>query len=827
MTTLIIAEKPSVARDIAKALGGFTKDGNFWVNDEMVIGSAVGHLLELKAPDAYEVKRGKWLLKNLPVLPPQFELSPIKSSRAKFLELKKKLRSKAVTDVINACDAGREGELIFRYIMQASFEGTRTIKPIRRLWLQSMTAQSIRRAFQQLRSDEEMKPLEAAARCRSEADWIVGINGTRALTAFNSLDGGFVLTTVGRVQTPTLALVVSREKEIQSFCPQSYWEVHAEFSVPEGVYKGIYQCPDVEKNAERVWDREQAIDIAKECCNKVGFVTEKKKRTRMSAPALFDLTSLQREANARFGFSAQTTLSIAQSLYERHKMITYPRTDAKALPEDYVEASKGIMQSLQEIQQYHRFCHRILKKRWIKPNPRIFDNKKISDHFAIIPTGETKAKLNEVEEKLYDLIVRRFLGVFYPAARYDVTTRYTVVEKYTFKSEGKILVVPGWLVLRNTTTNLGSELPALPSSMQALVQKIDVVQDRTRPPARYTEATLLSAMEGAGKKLDDDVLREAMTEKGLGTPATRASIIEGLIAQKYIQRDERSLVPSSKAFQLMSLLKGLKLGQLCDPRLTGEWEYKLAMIEKKVIERDDFMKEIRDFTAEIIAKTQQYEGNTVPVENPYHCQAKCPQCGGEMIETYRHYKCQQCNFSIQKVIAGRLIESAEVEELLAQKEVGPLEGFYSKRGFSFDAKLKLEWDERSQMRKVVFDFGEEKKTPQYTQEDLGDKEVLGTCPLCGSPVYHLADRYVCQHRLLDKACEFRISKKILEQEITVEQIQKLLQNGKTDVLDGFVSKKTNRPFKASLVIDAKKGVSFVFPEIEKKATTSKKLGNRK
>lgn len=827
MTTLIIAEKPSVARDIAKALGGFTKEGNFWVNDEMMIGSAVGHLLELKAPDAYEVKRGKWLLKNLPVLPPHFELSPIKSSRAKYLELKKKLRSSVITDVINACDAGREGELIFRYIMQAAFEGARKTKPIRRLWLQSMTAQSIRRAFQQLRSDEEMKPLEAAARCRSEADWIVGINGTRALTAFNSLDGGFVLTTVGRVQTPTLALVVEREKEIQKFIPQKYWEVHAQFTVPEGVYEGVYQTPDVEKNAERLWTQEQAEKIARFCRGKTGIITEKKKRTRMSAPALFDLTSLQREANARFGFSAQTTLSIAQSLYERHKMITYPRTDAKALPEDYVQTAQTIMTALRTLTEYQGYCERILVNHWIQPNPRIFDNKKISDHFAIIPTGETKAKLNDVEAKLYDLIVRRFLGVFYPAARYDVTTRYTSVDQHLFKSEGKVLVKQGWLVVRNTSQNQGNVLPAMPADAKAQNTEIQVIQDQTRPPARYTEATLLSAMEGAGKKLDDDVLREAMTEKGLGTPATRASIIEGLIAQKYIQREERSLVPTSKAFQLMSLLKGLQLSQLCDPRLTGEWEYKLAMIEKKMAQRDDFMKEIREFTAEIIAKTQQYEGNTVPVENPYRCHHKCPQCGGDMVETYRHYTCQSCQFSIQKVIAGRLIEANEVETLLESKEVGPLEGFYSKRGFSFDAKLKLTLDERTHTYQVNFDFGEEKKTVQYTENELRQHPVIGMCPLCGSSVYQLDERYSCQNRLLQKGCDFRLSKKILEQEITSDQAQKLLQTGKTDVLEGFISKKTGRPFKASLVIDSKKGVGFVFPEIEKKPTTRKTKSNKK
>ena len=365
--TLVIAEKPSVAGDIARALGGFKKDGDFWVSDGMLIGSAVGHLLEIKAPEDYDVKRGRWSFANLPVIPPYFDLQPIAKNEAKFTSLAKKIRSRNVTDVINACDAGREGELIFRYIMQA----TGSKKPVRRLWLQSMTKDGIRTAFEHLRTDEEMKPLEAAARCRSEADWLVGINGTRAMTAFNSKDGGFFLTTVGRVQTPTLAIVVAREEEIKKFEPRRYWQVRATFAAVAGAYEGVWFDPNFTKTkttapelkADRMWTEDEALKLVEKCRGRDGFVTETVKKSTQLSPALFDLTSLQREANARFGFPAKMTLAIAQRLYERHKVLTYPRTDARALPEDYVDTVKDTMKKLAGIDAYVKFHGRGARER--------------------------------------------------------------------------------------------------------------------------------------------------------------------------------------------------------------------------------------------------------------------------------------------------------------------------------------------------------------------------------------------------------------------------------------------------------------------------------
>ena len=564
--TLVIAEKPSVAGDIARAIGGLKKVGDHYEGDSYIVASAVGHLLELKEPAEYEVKRGKWSFANLPVIPSHFDLAPIKKSETKLNGLKKLLKSKEVDKVINACDAGREGELIFRYIMEA----TKNKKPIYRLWLQSMTKGAILDAFKHLRTDAQMQPLADAAKSRSEADWLVGINGTRAMTAFNSKDGGFFLTTVGRVQTPTLALVVNREEKIRSFAPRNYWEVHADFKVDAGVYEGKYFDPDFKKSsdpdlkAERLWAAEDAQKIADAVRGKKGTATETSKPSTSSCPALYDLTTLQREANSRFGFSAKTTLSIAQALYEKHKLLTYPRTDARALPEDYLPTVKEILSVVAQTSSLGKFAQKALKDNYVVFTKKIFNNAKISDHFAIIPTGqEPKSVLSEVEQKIYDLVTKRFIAVFYPPAQFLNTTRTTVVEDYHFVSEGKVMQHPGWLeVYGRTSEDSGSELVPVAKGETPLTVKSDALGLATKPPARYTEASLLSAMENAGKTVEEAELRDAMSEKGIGTPATRAAIIEGLIAQSYLIREGRELIPTAKASQLLTLLKGLNIETL-------------------------------------------------------------------------------------------------------------------------------------------------------------------------------------------------------------------------------------------------------------------------
>ena len=822
--TLVIAEKPSVAGDIARALGGFKKDGDFWVSDGMLIGSAVGHLLEIKAPEDYDVKRGRWSFANLPVIPPYFDLQPIAKNEAKFTSLAKKIRSRNVTDVINACDAGREGELIFRYIMQA----TGSKKPVRRLWLQSMTKDGIRTAFEHLRTDEEMKPLEAAARCRSEADWLVGINGTRAMTAFNSKDGGFFLTTVGRVQTPTLAIVVAREEEIKKFEPRRYWQVRATFAAVAGAYEGVWFDPNFTKTkttapelkADRMWTEDEALKLVEKCRGRDGFVTETVKKSTQLSPALFDLTSLQREANARFGFPAKMTLAIAQRLYERHKVLTYPRTDARALPEDYVDTVKDTMKKLAGIDAYVKFTGEVLANGWVRQDKRIFDNTKISDHFAIIPTGELPKSLDETDQKIYDLVVRRFISVFYPAAEYNVTTRITKVEGEHFLTEGKVLLKAGWLEPAGRSQK-SADLPPVVQDERVRTEAVEAVSDETRPPARYTDATLLSAMENAGKKLDSDELRDAMAEKGLGTPATRAQTIEGLIDQKYLRRDVRELVPTPKAFQLIALVKGLKIDELTQPRLMAEWEKKLAMIEAGRETSEGFMADIRAMTENIVAAAKQYEGDSVPIENPMHCKNRCPACGGEIVEGYRRFSCTTpgCYFSFTKHPSGRVFEPEEVEELLATHHVGPLAGFQSKRGFAFEGELVLERDADTGEWGMRFDFEER---PEPDADEFMQTPVIGKCPKCGAPVHETADAYVCETAFKDQAkCPMRIGKTILQRDISVDEVKALLEEGKTPLLDGFVSKRTGRAFKAFLVYDEKKGTIFKFEERKPKEKAAK------
>src|SRR5687767_9685045 len=622
---LIIAEKPSVAADIARALGGFKKTGDYFESSEYVLSSAVGHLLELVLPEEHDVKKGKWSFKNLPVIPPHFALSPIEKSETRLNLLLRLMKRKDVGALVNACDAGREGELIFRYLAQHA----KSKKPIERLWLQSMTPQSIREGFSKLRPDKELVPLADAAKSRSEADWLVGINGTRAMTAFNSKEGGFYLTTVGRVQTPTLAILVEREERIRAFTSRAYWEVQARFAAQAGEYPGRWfdakfkKDEDAERKAERLWSAAEAEAIVAACQGKSGIAAEETKPSTQLSPLLFDLTSLQREANARFGFPARMTLSLAQALYERHKVLTYPRTDSRALPEDYLGTVKNTLEELAQTRDFAPFAKQILKQGWVKPNKRVFDNTKISDHFAIIPTLQTPRSLNEAEQKLYDLVVRRFLSVFYPAAESMQTTRITRVGEYQFRTEGKVLQTPGWLAVYGRVGGEESEnLPPISQDEKVAVREIAANANETKPPPRYTEATLLSAMEGAGKLVEDDELREAMAAKGLGTPATRAAVIEGLIFEKYVERQGRELKPTWKAFRLFFALKHFGVDEITSPELTGDWEFKLKQMEQAKLKREQFMSHIEQVTRDLVKRVKK--GN-IPEEAFVTVAAPCPK----------------------------------------------------------------------------------------------------------------------------------------------------------------------------------------------------------
>jgi DNA topoisomerase-3 len=859
MKTLVIAEKPSVAQDIVRALtpvsGKFEKHDEHFENDTHVVTSAVGHLLEIQAPEAFDVKRGKWSFAHLPVIPPHFDLKPVDKTKSRLNAVVKLAKRKDVDQLINACDAGREGELIFRLIEQYAGGAKPLGKPVSRLWLQSMTPQAIRDGFGALRTNAQMLPLADAARCRSEADWLVGINGTRAMTAFNSRDGGFFLTTVGRVQTPTLSVVVEREEKIRAFCPRDYWEIHATFAAQAGEYNAKWfdpqwkkaaanaaagnAEPDAELKADRVWTQREAETIAAAVRGQKASVTEESKPTTQASPLLFDLTSLQREANGKFGFSAKTTLSIAQSLYERHKALTYPRTDSRALPEDYVPVVKQTFEMLADSGMKHLAPHALtaLNNNYVRPSKRIFDNAKVSDHFAIIPTLQAPSGLSDAEQKLYDLVVRRFMAVFFPSAEYQITTRISTVAAasatHNFKTEGKVLVKPGWLAIYGKEAadeveggkdgDKGQSLVPVQPGERVLTHAVDAKGLVTRPPARYSEATLLGAMEGAGKTVEDDELREAMQEKGLGTPATRASIIEGLIAEKYMLREGRELIPTAKAFQLMTLLRGLDVQELTKAELTGEWEYKLNQMEHGKLSRDSFMAEIAAMTERMVKKAKEYDRDTVP-GNYTTLQAPCPNCGGIVKENYRRYTCtgadglsDGCGFSFGKTPAGRTFEVAEVEQFLRDKKIGPLDGFRSKAGWPFTAEMVIKFDEETKNYKLEFDFGDDKKGEESGElVDFSAQESLGACPKCGAKVFEHGKNYVCEKSVPTDAqptpsCDFKTGQIILQQPIEREQMVKLLATGKTDLLDKFVSMRTRRAFKAMLAWDAEAGkVNFEF-----------------
>lgn len=809
---LIIAEKPSVAQDIARALGRVPRKDDYFEDDTTVICSAVGHLVELCLPGDGDKKRGKWSFANLPIIPKTFDLKPIEKTKSRLNLLKRLLKRKDIDEVINACDAGREGELIFHYLISEA----KSTKPVRRLWLQSMTPDAIRDGFQQLRSAEEMVPLADAAVCRSESDWLVGINGTRAMTAFNSREGGFQLTPVGRVQTPTLAILAERELKIRNFQPRTYFEVFGDFGVAAGIYRGrwfdtAFRKQAEEERAERIWDRAHAEEILAKCEGRPGSVSEEKKPSTQSAPLLYDLTSLQREANSRFGLSARRTLQIAQALYERYKVLTYPRTDSRCLPEDYLATVQSTLRKLEDPGLAAHARHAI-NNNWVKPNKRIFNNAKVSDHFAIIPTGVSAAKLPEFEAKIFDMVARRFVATFFPAAKFELTRRITVVEGESFRSDGKVIVEPGWMAVYGKQQSADGDSLLCPlgdNERTARTTAMEIKESETKPPARYTEASLLSAMEGAGKLVDDEELRDAMSQRGLGTPATRGQIIEGLLMDGYIHRQGRDLIVVQKGLSLISLLRGLGVESLTSPEMTGEWEHKLKQMETGDFDRERFMDEIRTFTNDIVGKAKNFEGGSV--EGQFvDLDARCPRCQETGFrETYRAYECRGCQLLIWKNMAGRELERDEVKCLLEVGHVGPLDGFRSKLGRPFSAPVRL-----NEEFKQSFDFEQEnREQPDFSQLPI----VHEKCPACGKGKIHdTGTAYVCSQ---SPECKFRMGKTLCQLEVPGEQVKKLLASGKTDLIRRFISKK-GRPFSAFLKVEDGK-VVFEFEPRKPKAKAQK------
>ncbi|MFT6864695.1 MAG: DNA topoisomerase-3 [Akkermansiaceae bacterium] len=842
---LIIAEKPSVATDLSKALTktlgkfekkGKSRDAQYFENDKAMITSAVGHLIELKMPTGPNGKNLPWKFDVLPAIPSEFALQPIEQSEGRLKHVLALARKKEVTGIVNACDAGREGELIFQYIMEYG----KINKPVKRLWMQSMTTGAIQLAWDKLREGSEMANLADAAKCRSESDWLVGLNSTRALTCFRSRHGGFNITAAGRVQTPTLAILAKREKEIQAFTSTEYAEVHGSFGVTAGEYDSKWVDLAFKKDesnphsrAERIWDKERAKFIANRCQGKTGVVTEQKKPTKQIAPQLYDLTTLQREAP----FTAKNTLGLAQTLYERHKMITYPRTDSRYLPEDYMENVKQIVADLaQSSSNLADWAKDALKNDRLQFQKRIFNNAKVSDHFAIIPTGRV-VKLDDAAAKLYDMIIKRFLAVFFPHAEFEITKRVTTIdhgsEKDTFRTDGKILVVPGWLSVYGRKPGVGAgkdELCVVQEGEDADAINIEMIEKETNPPARYTESTLLSAMEGAGKLIDDDELREAMSERGLGTPATRAATIEGLLRQKYLTRDGRELIATGKGVRLIDLLQDMDVKPLTSPEMTGDWEAKLHRMEKGELARDTFMNEIKKFTESVVQKARgHYDEMIAKPFNDLKC--VCPNCGApELKQTDATYECREpdCGFRVSKYIAGRLLAEEEATTLLTTKFLEPRDGFVSRFNRPFEAALELTQQVSKTGKKGKWKTGFVFDSDLESAADLTDDQLLKEVTLTNgktAKLYETEKAYMVPDLVTkDNPDGFRLGKTILQKELTAENVAEMLTKGKTPLLPGFISKKTKRAFAAHLTFDpetAKIGFEFAPRKAAKKAAKKK------
>ncbi|MBA2360036.1 MAG: DNA topoisomerase 3 [Actinobacteria bacterium] len=724
MKTLVIAEKPSVARDIVGALpGSFDEHKNFYESDDYVVSFAVGHLLELSDPEDYDPAWKSWKLDNLPIIPAEFRVRPRDKKSATQLKLIHKLLArKDVERVINACDAGREGELIFTHI----YETAETDKPVDRLWINSMTKQAIRDGFERLRPAGQLEPLRDAARSRSEADWLVGMNATRAATTRRGWSAGVV--SLGRVQTPTLAMIVRREREIQAFVPEPYWLVHATF---DPRYNGLW----FEGEETRLKDGKRADEIVAKVKGKAGRVESvERKEHSERAPLLYDLTSLQRDANRRYGFSARRTLSAAQSLYEGKKALTYPRTNSRYLSGDLVPQLKPTAETLVSIDDYAAGARYVLGLQQL-PLGRVVNDARVDDHHAIIPTDvpHDVASFTPDERRVFDLVAKRFLAVFHPPARFARTTIVTEVEEERFRTRGKVTLEPGWRGVygleaddakQDEDAEGEGELPNLEQGQEIRCADAESEAKETKPPPRYTEATLLSFMETAGKLVDDEELREAMKERGLGTPATRAEIIETLIRREYIERVGKDLQPTPKGLGVITMLD---VHPITSAELTGDWEKQLLDIEHGNGDRSSFMDGIAGFAKATVEEIANLSDEKIKVERAEL--GLCPRCGaesGEIIkENSKAYGCTSwksreeagCGFVIWKRVAGRTLTPEVARQLMEERKTREvLSGFRSRAGKPFRARLVLNAED-----KIEFDFPVSRKR-QAEQEQEGEEQ---------------------------------------------------------------------------------------------------------
>ncbi|MGE0495396.1 MAG: DNA topoisomerase 3 [Vulcanimicrobiota bacterium] len=857
---LVVTEKPSVARDIASALRGFEDEKEFFENDMFVVTWAVGHLLEFLEPEAIDPKYKRWMLEDLPIIPSPFSLQPKSGQSERLKVLKKLYKRDDVTTIINACDAGREGELIFREIVDYlhSFKNSPSPKPMKRLWLQSMTSEAIRDGFSSLRPGEEFDGLGYAAQCRSEADWLIGINATRALTRRMKTRTEKTAWSAGRVQTPTLALLVDRELESLAHRPEPFWRIKANFRAGGHSYEGTWYDPDFVPDPDLPrkddWITEQAVldRILAEITGKPGHAQETRKLHKESARPLFDLTSLQREANRRFGFSARQTLQAAQRLYETHKALTYPRTDSKCLPNDYKNHVREVIDGFASGTEFGGAA-RYLQQKGLQNQSKVFDDSQVSDHFAIIPTkGRVPAGLSGADAKIYDLVTRRFLAAFYPPAEWTRVERTTVIEGHHFRSRARFLTTPGWYEVWGKEEGEGKYLPplqALDKAAKELAEglagkavapsqarpgwaavrcdKADSESDETRPPARYSEARLLSLMEHAGKQVEDEEITEVLKGKGLGTPATRADIIENLVSKQYARRAEKTLRATPKGILLIDLLRRIKAERLASPRLTGELELHLAEVESGQRSRDDFMAEVVEYTEEIVRLAKTFQYDELYLKDPPL--GDCPIAKHlKVVERSRFY-CSEDNtgkngqgvgFIIWKEKNGRYIDRTTMVELLTQGETPLLEGFLTSRGQGYKGKLRLDKEGNLEL---ISEDGKVAGGPVAVVEIPDDATPLVDCPFNSAcNIYQTEVAYQCRCDETCKATHKKLKsvailpRVVCHREISPEEAVQFFAEGKTDEWDNFISR-YGRPFKAKLFLkdNGKHGFEFA-PRAPKK-----------
>lgn len=812
MKSLIITEKSSVADLVAKALGGLTQKDGFYEGNNVIVAPAQGHLVR---QDFQASGDTTWSMDNLPILPERFDLHVIARTQKIYKTLADLIARKDVSTLINACDSGREGELIFRLI----YKKTGTNKPIQRMWFSSVVLGTIKKAYDDVKPGSDYEDLANSAFSRAESDWIIGINATRAMSVLHAKktgqSGGASLANVGRVLMPTLFIPVLREREIKNFKPQNFWQIKAKFKNEHGVYESTWTRPKNQEDESddesltRFLDKAKAEEILKKCqAGEVEKVDDLKELVESKPPQLYDLVALQYEVNKKYKLPIAKVEDIAQKLYEM-QCTTYPRTDANVLETDYADTAVETLEALLNNSPYKSAAQYALDNDLVKKNlsnKRVFNNDLIRDHFAIIPTGEIPTGLSDMEQKVYDLIVKRFIAVFYPNAEYEKTVRTTLLSGETFKTSGRILKSKGWLeVYGQQEENKKEELLCPLSETLPSVDSIKLNSGVTKPPKRYTQGTLAKAMENAGQFIEDDEkeLRKVLKAAGLGRPQGRSRIVENLLSaqtttgiakEPYLIEVNNELIPTAKGMDCIAELENAGIEVLVSPKMTAVWEQKLLDMEDGKYSRSEFMREINELTTDIIAKFK----TTYEQTESRKLNANCPKCNSELQVDGKRFSCTGCDWAFWGEVASKRLLIEDVEQLLNKGKTELIDGFYStKHERHFSAYLVLN-----------------KETGQANFE-LPPPETVDTgCPKCKKSSLVSNDKSV---RCKEQSCDFIFWREIAQKKLTDNQIKELLSKGTTKLIKGFKSK-AGKAFEAQLKFNNETfKAEFVFPERGKSA----------